>query len=118
MKQSVYVIYDAKAKLYNFPFQFLNDNVALRSCSEIVSDPNSKIAMHPADFYMFKIADYDDETGKFDILETKQEIAHFLHVEPLKQPTPTIENARAGLRGENGTLSVDGTHNPAKQKEA
>lgn len=67
MKLIIYSIFDVKAKAYNRPFLLLNDDIALRTATDLVSDPSSDIHRHPEDFTMFKLGDYDDSNACFDI---------------------------------------------------
>lgn len=93
MKINAYVIYDSKARIYNKPFYFLNDQVALRAASDICSDQNSDVANHPEDFSMFKIGTYDDETAMLLQLSTPEIVVRFHEIagqSPDNLATPDI----------------------------
>ncbi|AXH73032.1 MAG: nonstructural protein [Microviridae sp.] len=63
MKHSIYSIQDTVVANYAAPFMQPNDRVALRTFSNLVSDPASRISANPADYSLWKIADFDDETS-------------------------------------------------------
>lgn len=64
MKLKVYSVYDEKAKAFNQPFYQNNAGQASRSFGDSVSKPESTVAKHAADFRLYEIGDFDDETGK------------------------------------------------------
>jgi len=63
----MYAIYDKKAKMYNKPFFQINDAIATRSATDLVSTPGTDIFNNPQDFCMFKLGSYDDELGQLYI---------------------------------------------------
>jgi len=65
MKLNVYVIYDSKAKVYNRPFYLLNDDIASRTASDLVTDKTNDLGRHPEDFIMFRLGSFDDQTAEF-----------------------------------------------------
>jgi len=70
MKTNIYTIYDTKAKVYNRPFHLLNDDIALRTATDLASDSNTDLGKHPQDFIMFKLGEYDDNTATFDLFDS------------------------------------------------
>lgn len=60
---NVYSIYDRKALVYNQPFFAPTDGAAVRMLSDVVSDRNSNINRHPADFVLYLVGVYDDQKG-------------------------------------------------------
>ncbi len=63
---NLYCIFDDKAKMYNKPFAFVNDQVATRAAMDILTDGDSEIRNYPTDFSMFKLGTYDDTTAQID----------------------------------------------------
>lgn len=62
-----------------------NDAVALRNFAQAVSDfprqaGRSVMQFKPADFDFFRLASFDSETGKFDLLDVPQLLASGLSV--------------------------------------
>lgn len=66
----VFSIYDSKVKAYQTPFTFQNSAQAVRSFEVTVNDPKTDFHRWPADYFLFEIASYDDQTGKFVNLDT------------------------------------------------
>jgi len=74
MKQLLFVVYDSKAELYNFPFQMQTKGQAIRGFTDLANDVNTTIGQHPEDFTLFQIGEYEDTKGEFTILDAKQSI--------------------------------------------
>jgi len=65
MISKVFVIYDSKTETYQHPFLMLTKGQAIRAFTDTISDPKTQFAKHPADFTLFEIAEYDDQTGTY-----------------------------------------------------
>lgn len=66
MKIKLYSIRDKKASMYNVPVTFDNDAVAIRAFGDLVTnDKQSLISLHPSDFCLVGLGDFDRETGDF-----------------------------------------------------
>ena len=68
--KSLYVIYDSKMEHYTDPTYFRNDDVALRSLVDLLSEGDSQYARHPEDFALFRIGNYNPDTAQVDPLGT------------------------------------------------
>jgi hypothetical protein len=77
LKENIYVIYDAKAKVYTQPFYALNDNVALRIGMDLANQKDSGFSSHPEDYSLFRIGIYDALNAHIEM--TKQECLAKLH---------------------------------------
>lgn len=62
MRTSVYSIYDVKSKIYATPMFVANHDIAIRNCVAAMV-PGSLLTLFPMDFHLYKIGEYDDETG-------------------------------------------------------
>lgn len=64
-----YALYDATATVFLNPLTFTNDAEAIRwfttSCNEKNPDKQSMISMHPGDYTLYRLADYDDLIGQY-----------------------------------------------------
>lgn len=78
MKTKVYSIYDQKAGIYNKPFYMINEQVATRSCIDLLDDPSTDLAKHPEDFTLYELGDYDDTSCTFELHEPAL-LVHKLH---------------------------------------
>ncbi len=87
MITSLYVIYDAKAQMYNKPFSMQNDSVAMRACTDLANDPNTETCRHAEDFTLFKIGTYEDTNAEIQLDLTLTPLASF---HELKMPTNVV----------------------------
>ncbi|AXL14603.1 nonstructural protein [Microviridae sp.] len=74
MKLKFYSIFDTKAKMYNTPFLLMNDSVAIRTCTTMVNDPNSQLAMHPEDYVLYFLGEFDDSNGSIIGAESEHRV--------------------------------------------
>lgn len=65
MKTQVFSLYDLKACAFMAPFQQATRGMAIRAVEDLLSDQNHAITRHASDYQLFKLADFDDETGLF-----------------------------------------------------
>lgn len=72
MTLQVFAIRDTKAEAYMRPFFTQTKGLALRSFIEIAKDKEHPIGKYPGDYHLFRIAEYDDNTGKISPLDTKE----------------------------------------------
>jgi len=82
MQNEIFVIYDAKAKLYNKPFYMINKNVALRAAQDLIDDTTTEISKNPQDFTMWHLGTYDDNTAQLTIHEKRECICSFVEINP------------------------------------
>lgn len=66
MKMVICSIYDVKAEAFSQPMFFQAVGQALRSFIDAVSDTSradNNFAKHPADYNLYRIGEFDDQTG-------------------------------------------------------
>lgn len=68
MKHQIFTIHDITSELYTQPFFGINDQVAIRSCANLVQNPGTTFYDNPEDFRLYHIGSYDDET--LEIIQT------------------------------------------------
>lgn len=66
---SVFSVFDSKARLYARPFFVQNEAVAKRLFAWLTRDPQSDVSKAPADYTLFRIAQFNDETGVLEKVE-------------------------------------------------
>lgn len=76
MKLYVYAIHDIKAICFSNPFFVAHDGIALRMFGDVVADKNTSIAKHPGDYKLYKLAEYDDVSGRFVSLDVPSFMAN------------------------------------------
>lgn len=63
MKYEVFVSYDMKMEIYSRPMLSPKKAAFLRDWIKICNDENHPVGQHPEDHCLFKVGDYDDDTG-------------------------------------------------------
>lgn len=63
MKTKVYSIFDLKVGAYNFPFTMRSNGEALRAFADMANDPGNRIGLHPEDYVLYAVGEFDDERG-------------------------------------------------------
>lgn len=66
----LFSIYDSKAKNYTFPYPAANTGVAVRMFTAAVQSEGSQWNMHPEDFTLFHLGEFDDENADLLQLDT------------------------------------------------
>lgn len=69
MVYNVYAIRDVKSQRFMQPNLDMNDQTAMRGFSMAVNQPSGVIGFAPKDFDLYKIGEYDDQTGRMEPLE-------------------------------------------------
>jgi len=60
MIHKIYSVYDSKAETYTPPFFQHREAMAIRTFSDCVNDPGHTFGMHPEDYTLFHLGEYDD----------------------------------------------------------
>lgn len=92
MKLNVYSVYDNKALRFHRPY-FLGTHLeAIRAFGETCADEKGMLAKYPADYSLFFIGTFDEETARMETLETPvQQIASAAEFQ--RRPSqPVLEN--------------------------
>lgn len=64
MKYFMYSVYDSAAEIYHPPFIQTTDDAAKRALlASLRSDPTSLLRQFPDQFYLFRLAEFDEESG-------------------------------------------------------
>ena len=64
MNLTMFAVYDKVAEAYSNPFYLTYKGEAVRIFADMANDPKTKICVHRTDFSLFKLAEFDDHTGK------------------------------------------------------
>lgn len=63
MIHKMYSIRDEKAEMYHTPFFSANHGLAMRTIQDLLKNPDHPISKYTADFSLWYIGEYSDETG-------------------------------------------------------
>ena len=69
MKKGIYSLYDKKAKLFMNLFTDINDGTAIRQIEQAMQTKDAVIAEYPDDYALYRITEWDEETG---VLSTQE----------------------------------------------
>lgn len=78
MKLKCFSVYDDKAHAYITPFFLPETDLALRTFSDCVNDPNHQWGKHPEDYTLFGLGSFDVLSGKLSALEPSTVLANGL----------------------------------------
>lgn len=72
----MYTLYDSAAQAFTVPFFMEDHGLALRAFTDNVnSDKESNISLHPEQFTLFYVADFDTKTASIQIQSPAKELA-------------------------------------------
>lgn len=63
MKTKMFSVFDTKAACFGTPFFMPKEAMAIRAFTDLVNDPKSTVGMHPEDFVLHSVGEFDDELG-------------------------------------------------------
>lgn len=67
----MYAVYDTKTEMYSSPFLRLKRGQAIRDWTDEITKESHPVAKHPADFTLFEIGEYDDNSGFVQAYDAK-----------------------------------------------
>lgn len=68
----IFAIYDAAPEAYLEPFFSQNETVACRAFGIAANEPDHNFNRHAADLTLFKIGEWDEQSGEIKVLEAKK----------------------------------------------
>jgi len=63
MVHKIYSVYDSKAETYTPPFFQHREAMAIRTFTDCCNDKGHTFGMHPEDYTLFELGEYDDNNG-------------------------------------------------------
>ena len=76
MKLNMYSFFDSAAQAFTNPFFMHNDGLAIRAFQDNVnSKDENNMSLHPEQFTLFKIANWEDKNATLEPLDAPQSIA-------------------------------------------
>jgi len=73
-------IYDSKAEAYLTPMFFQSCAQGVRSFTDIVNDKSHAIGLHPEDYTLFCIGDWDERKGEIVLFKAAESLAQGIHM--------------------------------------
>lgn len=81
----VYAVRDIKADLFKPPFTCATNGVALRAFADACNDKQSDLGVHPEDYELFHVGEFDDSQG---VVRPVEHVRLGLGSEFVKAPEP------------------------------
>ena len=72
MIYQAFSIFDCKGVMYSPPFFQITKGLAIRRFSETATDLTTSIGLHPTDFTLFYLGDYNDQNGQMMPIATPE----------------------------------------------
>lgn len=63
MYYKAYSFLDKKTGMYSAPFHVVHEAIAMRTARELVADIDTTVGRHPADFDLYLVGEFNDNTG-------------------------------------------------------
>lgn len=70
----IYSIFDKTAKQFGLPFFQINDETAIRMFSNLVNDKDSMLNKNPDDYTLFRLGEFDADSGIVDGIRNPADI--------------------------------------------
>ena len=74
MQFKIFSIRDSKAEAFNTPIFLATEGQAIRMFDYMCNKPDSTIAMHPEDYTLFALGEFNDITGLVEALPTPKSL--------------------------------------------
>lgn len=90
----MYAVYDVKSLTYAPPFLAATDGVAVRMLAEAVSDIQTMVGKHPADFRLYCLGTFDDASGIVLSVAPAEHVVDAIALVPVQGKLPIEEAAQ------------------------
>ncbi len=75
MRHRVFTVFDQKALAYLPPFCLPERGQATRAFSDMINNPKHAFGLHPEDYVLFEVANFDDLTGLMEPFQGPELVA-------------------------------------------
>lgn len=77
MKRYIFSVRDVVSQLFAPPFLDVNHGSAIRGFRQVITrdESNNAVSSNPADYELFVLGTFEDESGKFDVLAVPERIS-------------------------------------------
>lgn len=92
MKLKAFALRDSKGEIFHTPWFQKTHGEAERSLKELIKDEKSMVNKYPEDYDLYHLGEYDDQTGKFQALDTPQHVIKAIALVPPSQHLQAVQN--------------------------
>lgn len=75
MKLKMFSVFDQAANAYLPPFFLPTADMAVRTFRDCAQDDKHAFGAHPADYHLFELGEFDDNSGNFEQTDTPVRLA-------------------------------------------
>lgn len=86
MRLTVFSVRDQAVERFLPPMYFRSMGEALRTVGDACADPGHQFAQHGEDFWLYRVGEFDDETGKFELEDAPVFVAKCSELGPKPNP--------------------------------
>lgn len=90
MKVNVYAILDTAGQAFLQPWFAANHALAFRNLEKACRNPDSPFVQFPADFTVFCIGQFDDDTGELLPHKKHENLGNMIQFVPAENPEPSL----------------------------
>lgn len=98
--QKLYSVYDSVAEVWGKPFPMKNKGEAIRGFSQAVNDPQTNLYLHPEDYTLFEIGEWNDDAGTITMYDAKLScgvaIEYRQNITPINNDSQSLESIQGG----------------------
>lgn len=93
MIQQVLCIYDTKARAFHTPFYVRHVDIGVRGVKLGCNDPRSDLHRYAADFQLFHLGEFNDETGHMQQFQPPYNLGSLVQFKDPELPRETAADA-------------------------
>lgn len=90
MTLKMFTVFDSKAGAFIQPFFSQSTGTAVRSFEDAANNETHEFRKHAADYTLFELGEFDQNTGTFEILDARINLGNALMAFTAPQTAPTI----------------------------
>lgn len=89
MKILVVAIRDSAVDAFSPPFFVPSTAAAVRSFGDALRDPQGAMGKHPADYTLYQLGEFDEDTGRFTNLDSPQQLVRGQDIKEVAHASPS-----------------------------
>lgn len=78
MIDQIFTVYDEKAEAFLPPFMLPKIQMAIRTFTDTVNNPETQIFLHPEDYQLFHLGEFDNTSATYQLLSSPKPLGNGL----------------------------------------
>jgi len=83
--RNLYALMDLKSSFFNDPIVVPHEAIIIRQLKTMVNDEKSSLSKYPEDFALFKLAEFDEKSGAFEIEKPPKHVINLATLKEVQQ---------------------------------